>query len=86
MTDYNVATKIILSRQKRIREEIETGEGEGDRIKHWHKYKSQKKIALMQSESQTLQVLKKIIRSSESIGLELSGEKKPGFGQKEPGN
>lgn len=40
----------------------------------------------MQSESQTLQVLKKIIRSSESIGLELSGEKKPGFGQKEPGN
>lgn len=38
----------------------------------------------MQSESQKPQGLKKIIPSSESVGLGISGEKKPGFGQKEP--
>lgn len=65
VTAYDFATKMILSRQKESERKLRMQEGEGARIEHWRKHKSQKKIGLMQYESQKLKVLKKIIHSSD---------------------
>lgn len=55
VTAYDLATKMILSGQKESERKLRILEGAGERIKHWHKYTSQKKPGLMQYEHQKLQ-------------------------------
>lgn len=56
---YDLATKMVLSRQKESERKLRMQEGEDARLEHWRKHKSQKKIGLMQYESQKLKVLKR---------------------------
>lgn len=68
VTACNIATKMILSRQKESERKLTCGKEKVIDLNSWHKYKSQKKTGLMQSESQTLQVLKRLSSPQVEIG------------------